>query len=221
MTSIIKGKENRETGQLKQKINIFFINYFNYLAPVLGLTIFFIGVFLFIIPQYQKISKTGQAAEDRLSTEYGIKNDYLSKIRNLREIYNSLSENDKKKINQMVPNDGNLIGLIPQVESIIVRNGAILNSIDISSPDSQSSLNPDPESAGKRQTLAGIFSGKTPAGTRVVKIDAQIESADYQVLKNILKTFEKNVRLFDIGKVTYQAKENKVNLIIYAYYLAE
>ncbi len=214
------GKEKKDNTLLKQQINNFLINYFNFIILAIALIIFIAGLFLFIYPQYQKI-KTSEAMEkDKLQTEYQTKSAYLNKISNLKKSYQQISEANRKKIEKMVPTDNKITDLIPEIESIVLRNGAVLNSIKIESDDAgQTGVKAKVESSGKPESLAGIFAGQLPPEARLVRLEINLSSVNYQVLKNIVKAFENNLRLLDIAKINYAVLENKVVLIIYSYYL--
>lgn len=211
--------ENKPDSLWKQQINNFFIDYFSYLALAVALIIFVAGLFLFIYPQYKTISKSERLVKSNLEAKYKDKSDYLFKITNLKKLYQSISDTDRKKIQGMVPADSNITGLIPEIESIVLKNSAILHSIKITEEDSQSQPKAKAESGERQVSPAGIFSGQLPAGVKLVKIEINLASVDYQVLKNIIKAFENNLRLLDIAEISYNVQDNKVVLIIYTYYL--
>ena len=71
---------------------------------------------------------------------------------------------------------------------------------------------------GKQELPAGIFE-QLPEGVGLTKLEINLSSVNYPVLKNLLKAFENNLWLLDIAKVDYEAKENKAVLTIYSYYL--
>lgn len=200
----------------KRQANIFLLNYFNYLIFAVSLIIFVLGSTFFIYPRAKRIIASDQAERRNLQNQYDGQNGYLTKIINLKQSYRQISEADKKKIESMVPADKRVIGLIPEIESIVLKNGAFLNSIKIDSPDLKS--RPGTSIEEKRGPAAGIF-GPLPEGIGLVKIEVDLGSVNYQVLKNIIKTLENNLRLLDVAKISYPAQESKVNLIIYAYYL--
>ncbi|MDD4272009.1 MAG: hypothetical protein PHF50_04370, partial [Patescibacteria group bacterium] len=58
-----------------------------------------------------------------------------------------------------------------------------------------------------------------PQGVGSIMIEVNLSSVNYSILKNIIKAFENNLRLFDIAKITFNANGNKALLNIYSYYL--
>src|SRR3989338_8497212 len=213
------GTEKTAQSLLKQRINNFLIIYFNYLTLALALAILAAGLFLFIYPQYQEIAKGNETAEKNLQAEHEIKRIYLNGIRDLKNLYQLISAADREKIAKMVPAGNQAVSLIPEIESIVLKNGAVLNSIKIAEdPKSQSKTKSKIALGEKLEMPAGIFE-QLPEGVGLTKIEINLSSVNYPVLKNLLKNFENNLWLLDIAQVDYDAKENKVILIIYSYYL--
>ncbi len=213
-------KENKPDSLLKQRTNIFLINYFDYLALALALAVFTVGLFWFIYPQYQSISKSNKMAMENLQTEYAAKSAYLNAINALKQSYRRISEADKNKIAEMVPVEKNIVAQIPKIESIVISNSAILNSIKIEPVDFPGQAGVKVDSGETSELPAGIFNGPLPAGVKLVKIEIDLGLVNYQVLKNIIKTFENNLRLYDIADINYLASDNEASLVIYSYYLS-
>lgn len=212
--------EKKPNNLLKQRINNFLISYFNYLALALAFIIFAAGLFLFLYPQYQRIVKNDATAKKSLQTEYDGQVSYLSAIRDLKTSYQSISEADRKKIEEMVPAGGQIVKIIPEIESIVLKNGASLLSIKIEEDFKVLAKAKTKVGSGdKQEPLAGIF-GQPPAGVSLAKIEVALSSVNYPVLKNLLKTFENNLRLLDVARVDYEVNENRAAFIIYAYYLS-
>lgn len=213
--------EKKSGDLLKQRVNNFLIGYFNYLALFLAFIILAAGLFLFIYPRYQEMAKGDETARKNLQTEHEAKYSYLSSIRGLKNLYQQVGAEERKKIVEMVPADNKVINLIPEIESIVLKNGAVLNSIKIeeglkSTVKSKTTV----ESGEKPEQPAGIFE-QLPAGVGLARIDVILSSVNYQVLKNLLKTFENNLRLMDIAKIDFNVQENKAVFAIFSYYLLD
>lgn len=216
----LSGEENKKQAAiLKVKINEFLIKYFNYLAFSLGLVILAAGLYITVYPKYRQVSEENREAKNNLQTEYETKFNYLESIRDLKKSYQSINDEEKAKIAKMVPDLRDSSSIITEIESIAVRNGAILTSIKIEpeSDGGRTSLKAEPEEA--KESLAGIFN-QPPQGVGLIKMEVNLSSVNYAVLKNIIKTFENNLRLFDIAEVNFNASENQAILNIYSYYLA-
>lgn len=204
---------------LKQKINNFLIVYFGYLSLALALIIFAVGLLLFIYPQYQQSIKSNETAKKRQQEEYKARADYLISIGALKNSYQFISTADRKKIETMVPVGNQAISLIPEIESIALKNGVVLNDIKIVEDlKGQPKRRVNLESGEKPSSAAGIFE-KLPAGIGLTEIEVNLSSIDYSVLKNLLKALENNLWLLDISNINYDVLGKKVSFTIYSYYL--
>lgn len=212
--------EDKPNDLLKQKINIFLIGYFGYLTLAAAVTVAAIGGWLFIFPRYQEIAKENKAARQNLQSEFERQAGLLNSMVNLKKAYRQISEEDRKKISGMAPAGDDPSGLIPVVESIALKNNVVLNSLKIEPMNSnkQAQSQFKEEAGEKKEPPAGIFENPPPGAGRV-RLEVNLSSLNYPVLKNVIKTFENNVRLFDVARVNYSVSEKKAALTVYAYYL--
>jgi len=211
-------KENQPDDLLKGKINGFLISYFSYLVWGLAIIIFVVGLLLFVYPNYRQLDQANRAAKENLLAENDKKADYLNSIINLKKSFKLVKAEEVKKIIAMLPSGSDASGIISEIELIALRNGAILKSVKVNAEADRSAARQKVETEEKAEPPAGIFE-KLPAGVNRLKIEVSFGSINYPVLKNIIKTFENNLRLFDISKIDYDATDNKATLIIYSYYL--
>lgn len=208
-------KNNQPQELLKIKINQFLINYFNYLIFILAIAILAAGLFIFIYPKYQKISLENEVVKNNFQVGYKAEIDYLDAVRNLKKSYQLISADDRKKIANLVPAEDDNGHVITEMESLIARNSAILSSIKIELKSA--AHNPNIAPAGNQATSLGVFE-QLPQGVSLNRIEINLSSVSYPVLKNIIKSLENNLKLFDITQVSFNSKEDKAALIIYSYY---
>lgn len=206
--------DKKSAAVLKIKTNKFLINYFNYLILALGAIITVAGLFILVYPKYQQISKTNKEIRKNFLAEYEARLEYFNSARNLKKLYQSINDGDKAKIDAMAPNQSDTGSIINEIEAIIASNSAILNSIKIESVSGDRQV----ETKENKEPAAGIFN-QPPSGAGLIKIEVKLSSVNYQVLKNIIKTFENNLRLFDLAKINFDVSENQALLNIYSYYL--
>ncbi|MFA5359874.1 MAG: hypothetical protein WC349_02870 [Patescibacteria group bacterium] len=210
--------ENKDKMKLvKARTNLFLMDYFNFIIFALAVVIMSIGLFIFVYPKYQQIHKENEEIQNNLQVEYEAKFNYLSSIRDLKEIYQLISDKDKSKINSMLPTNRDTSVIIAEIESIATKNGVILNSIQTSTQETSSKTNTRSETKSDKASLAGIFN-QSPQGVGSIKIEVKLSSVNYQVLKNIIKTFENNLRIFDIATVNFNVNKKEAIFTIYSYY---
>lgn len=206
--------DKKSAAVLKIKTNKFLINHFNYLILALSAIIAVAGLFILVYPKYQQISKTNKEIRKNFLTEYEAKLEYLNSARNLKKLYQSVSDDDKAKIDAMAPKQSDTSSIINEIEAIIASNSAILNSIRIEPVSGDRKV----ETKENKEPAPGIFN-QPPSGAGLIKIEVKLSSVNYQVLKNIIKTFENNLRLFDLAEINFKVSENQALLNIYSYYL--
>ncbi|MFA6307180.1 MAG: hypothetical protein WCV70_04400 [Patescibacteria group bacterium] len=211
-------ENKKQTEALKIKISGFLINYFNYFIFSLGVIILVVGLFLFVYPKYRQILKENQESKNNLQIEYEAEFNYLSSIRDLKKSYQSISDGEKAKIAVMVPAMDDASVIITEIESIAVRNSAILTSIKIEPRGSGDKAAPETQPKENKDMPAGIFN-QLPSGVGLIKIEVNLSSVNYSILKNIVKAFENNLRLFDIARISFDSDKDQALLNIYSYYL--
>lgn len=216
-------QKNQANDLLKQKINIFLIDYFGYLTLAAAALVIAVSGWLLIYPLYQKIAKDNEEARQNLQIEYEQKASLLKTVLNLKKSYQLVSESDRKKIIAMVPAGNDANGLIPEIESIALKNNVVLDSLKIEpmaavANNSRPGHEAEAGTGEKKELPAGIF-WQLPQGVGWIKLEVNLSSLNYPVLKNVIKTFENSVRLLDVAKVSYGVSDKKAVLIVYAYYL--
>ncbi|MBI4779516.1 hypothetical protein HY797_03650 [Candidatus Falkowbacteria bacterium] len=211
-------KNRKQAEILKVKINKFLINYFNYLIFSLAVVILAVGLFMSAYPKYKQIFKENEEAKNNLQIKYEAKFYYLNSIRNLKKSYQLISEGERAKVAGMVPITSDTGAIISEIESIAVKNSAILTSIRIESQeDGSGRTNLKVGAEEDKAAVAGAFN-QLPQGVGLIKIEVNLSSVNYLVLKNIIKSFENNLRLFDIAKIIFNAGGEEALLTIYSYY---
>lgn len=211
------GKKEKDMSEmLKANLNGFLINRFNYLVWGLAVIIFGTGLWLFAYPNYKKVDQENRAARENMQTEYDKKGQYLSVLLNLKNSYQLIETQDISKIKAMIPSNQDAGGIISEIELIALKNGVILKSVRISQEAARSSAQASDEAAAGSKPSE---SAALPAGVSRLKIEVSLSSLNYPILKNIIKTFENSLRLFDVSKVDYDASGGKAALTVYSYYL--
>ncbi len=199
-----KSKQDKvgQADQLKQKINNFLIKHFRWIIFAIIIIIFVGGYFIFILPKYNQIVRDVQLQADELEKKYSFRQQYLTQLIHLKVAYKQISQENKDKIEAMLPSSPKVEDLISEIETISLKNGLTLTNLSV-----------EPAEA------IGEKTGEILNGVANVKITMEIVGTDYYALKNILKTIENNLRLMDIISVNYLVGDKKTSLVLQAYYL--
>lgn len=214
----IKITENNNE-QLKQKVNGFLIKYFNLLAIVLAVIILIAGFFLLIKPKYNKISREIKLSNENSENKYNAAFNYLAQLNKLKAEYEKVSPEDIKKIEAMLPSEEFYEELFVQLESVVLKNGLLLTSIQIS---------PEGIPSGKESAAAKARNNPSeknkaaedilPEEITKIKIAMNVAGVDYFGLKNLLYALENNLQLIDITNLNFSPDQKGVTIEMFAYY---
>lgn len=215
----IKITENNDE-QLKQKANAFLIRYFNLLAITLAAIILIVGFFLLIKPKYNKISREIKLSNENSENKYNAAFAYLSQLNKLKAEYEKISPEGIKKIEIMLPSEKFYEELFVQLESIVLKNGLLLTSIEIS---------PEGLISGKESAGAAKTQNNKTAENKAVKdnlleevtkvnIAMSVAGVDYLGLKKLLYVLENNLQLIDITNLSFSPDQKGVTLEMTTYY---
>ena len=222
MPEIIKAQKDKiqQDNQQKQKINIFLIKYFKWLTFGLAAIILAAGYFLLIQPKYKQVVKGVKLISDDKQSEYLTQQKYLNRLNELKAVYQSIKIQDRNKISAILPNQSEIDKLFTEIEAIALSNGLILTSLQFESAESAAKIN--------NKYVAGLAKANQDSKDKIddlpediaeVKIIMNLVGTDYDGLKNVLKTIERNLRLMDIIKLSFSPKDNQTSLELLAYYI--
>jgi len=214
----IKEKKETKSKKLMQQVSKILARYFNWLIIVLLIIIFIFSYFYLIKPKYQRLAEIVKNSNKERMLEYVERQEYLNKLSKLLEIYQGIDSDDIKKIDMMLTGEDVHEQLFTQLESLILKNGLLLKSLEI-----------DPKDQGIEGNIAGRSGAggvsdqekkiSLPAEIGKIKISLSIASTDYSNFKNILYVLEDNLRIMDIFKLNFNPDGNSIDLELYTYYL--
>lgn len=214
----IKITENNNE-QLKQKANGFLIKYFNLLAIALAAIILIVGFFLLIKPKYNKIFQEIRLSNESSESKYNAAFAHLAQLNKLKAEYEKISPEGIKKIEIMLPSEKFYEEQFVQLESIVLKNGLLLTSLQISPEEFPSgkesaaakARNNSPE---KNKAAEDIL----PEEITKIKIAMSVAGVDYLGLKNLLYALENNLQLIDITNLSFSPDQKGVTIEMFAYY---
>ncbi len=214
----IKITENNNE-QLKQKANGFLIKYFNLLAIALAAIILIVGFFLLIKPKYNKIFQEIRLSNESSESKYNAAFAHLAQLNKLKAEYEKISPEGIKKIEIMLPSEKFYEEQFVQLESIVLKNGLLLTSLQISPEELPSgkesaaakAKNSQPEK--NKAAEAGL-----PEEVTKIKIAMNVAGVDYLGLKNLLYVLENNLQLIDITNLSFSPDQKSATLEMHAYY---
>lgn len=163
---------------------------------IINLTLVFASIysaFFLIKPQFGEISFLKTEIE---SYKENLKN--IERVRELRdkylESYNKISEEDKERIKQMMPNSINEGEMVLMIDGIAKANNLSLDSITFSKKEKQTSPVLDLE---KQQNYYPYSFSISLTGS-------------YSGFKNFLKDFERSLLIIDTNSITFISSKDSL-----------
>jgi hypothetical protein len=219
---ILKGKTGGSPAKTGKKIDLklqdFLISNFKMVIILVVIVILGGGYFFLLKPAYDSIMEEALISEDKESEYDGLERK-LEQINKMKRDYESISQTDLDKINSILPDSQMKDELLAQLESMVLRNGLLLTSLQIEEvkekkavarPDAEMPASPEERVVKKDDGLSNDV-GK-------IKITMDIVGTDYAGLKRILGVIENNTRLLDVDKLNFSPENNKTTLEMSAFY---
>ena len=141
------------------------------------------AVYYYILPSYDgvKILKKENTALEAVAEEMG---GLVEKKNELEDLYNSISESDRRKISELAPSNPRLAEFLVKLDLLTSRNGVRFSSVSFGDPAG---------AAGDPYLTSTLSLGLT--GT-------------YETLKTFLKDTEKYVRIIDVDSFGFSSPAN-------------
>jgi len=205
MATTIKNNKNQNS------TNLFLNDYFNIITVLVVIFVLAISYFVIIRPKYNETMDSIKATLEQQQKLYNRQQIKLNNLQAVAELYKKIPAADLKKFNSVLPNNYIKERLFGEFEEIITQNGFILTSVKIME---DKDVNNQSASTAESEVAASATSGNV--GT--INLELSITAIDYAGLKNLLRTLENNLRLFDITKVSFSPDGNSATLILSTYY---
>ncbi len=221
----VKQKKTKQGNRLVKRINDFLLNYFNWVVLIIVLTILVVGLSIIIEPKYELVIRDVEIVKRDKEGEYLIQQLYLGKLNELKDAYQNINPEDKRKIDIVLPEKVEIEEFFSKMEALILKNGLILTSLQIDSGElelkdnkvaSKSKSNKDNKKSSEDNKAETIDLSQEIGK---IKIILSIIGTDYDGLKSLLQTIESNLRLMDIENISWSPDSNSTNLQLVTYYM--
>lgn len=164
---------------------------------ILSISIFFV----FIDPFYIQV-KTLRSDVDTYNKALNNSTELQKTRDSLMEVYNSIKQEDKDRLNHLLPNNVDNIELILEIEKIANSHGLPIGDIRF---DAKSSDNQNAQSGTVINPSAGSSSYS------IFPLDFTIEGK-YDTFILFLKDLEKNLRLVDVKSISFTSSNKPSGL---------
>lgn len=190
-----------------------FARSFNWFVGIVCLLVLAAGYWFLIRPKYEVV--VGNEAVMAEEQQYEAKISYLKELNETKNLYRSISETDKEKIDLVLSarqdSDALTIALLREIGYVARLNGAVAENMKPKVLD---------DSTGKFIAVAGPEKSVSPDKVEIINVSFTLNKVDYPALKRILARLEQSLRLLDVTKVDYNPAEKQAQIELYAYHLA-
>ena len=124
------------------------------------------------------------------------------KLGELETKYQSIQD-EQDRIMQALPPSEDIPGLLVQMEALASQNGLIIDSLSFVYPQSDTGARIN---VSETEGSVAATGSSLPAGVKVLSVNLNL-NGNYSSLKNFLKAAENNLRLTDVGKISYSQND--------------
>ncbi len=186
-----------ENKEMQNKLNLVLHRYFGVFIFILVIVLLYFGYARIIAPQNESLTIDSGAAIADKQTDKRMLEGVLNKLTAYHLAYEAISPADKEKLNKILPEMEGAENLFTNWEAFIIRQGLILDGIEIKD---KSAANANPR---QRQT-AGEGGAVAPSGVESIGLSMNISGINsYEGLKKFLIAAEKHMRLLDLANNSY------------------
>lgn len=202
-----------KNGNKKQQIAMnFLFRYLSVLIFVFAFLSFIFGIFYIILPKYNSIKDditSTNTAKEREKEDMEL---YLLKLNSYLNNFNKISDQEKERIDILLPDSGQVEYLLVNMESLVRKRGLMLLSLSVVE---QKKTDENKVRRAKESESENIG---LPTGVSAVTIEMEIMGADYNSLKELLKEIENNLRILDIEQINFSPEGGSLSLEMTSYY---
>jgi len=214
---VAANKKEQSDEKTKHRINFVFFRYFKWFVLLMILIILVFDYIFFIGPKYKEMENKKKEISNNEELEYFSQKRKVKQLNDLINVYRKISETDMKKIDLLLPSEEKIHEeLFSQIESIILRNGLLLKSLEI---DVEESNVKSAKNLNNTKANEQIGEDILPKEIGRIRVSLNILGVDYFKLKDLVRVFENNLRLIDIDDINFQPDNNSVIINFYTYYL--
>ncbi|TSC95594.1 MAG: Uncharacterized protein Athens101410_468 [Parcubacteria group bacterium Athens1014_10] len=180
--------------EIKNKFKNFLVANFGLFSFIIPLVLLSFSYFYLLAPKYAYLKEIGGLTLQSLKEAVLTKGEYLSNLKELKEVYNRLSDDEKERLKQILPKNKDITNLFIHFENLVEKNGLELGGINFT----------DLKSEGK---------------IKILNIKLSLKGGNYQIFKKFLQNLEKDVKILDVNSVNFSV--DGYDLSINTYYLED
>lgn len=213
----INVKINHAGNPLFQKIRVILFNvfagFFNWFIILICLILLIVGYLWLLKPKYTFIASNQELTIRE--KEYEEKVTYLKQLNDIKNLYKSISQADKDKIDLILSSGQDLdklkIILLREVDKVGKERGATVDNIVITPLDNSRDKFITISSSSKKKAL--------PDKLSLVQVSFTAKNINYDQLKKLLVRLESSLRIMDVTDLTFDPSARETGIKLFTYYL--
>ena len=208
-----------DSAQQKSKINNILNSYFKYFIFIVVAAILF-GSYVYILkPKYEEVVKVVYGDIDNQEKVYLQQLKKLNSFKKIVSIYNSIPNDEKERLNNLLPPDYIKEQLFIELGYILPQNGYNLSYLNF-----EKDIETEKEDENRRQVNSEkksefYFLNDLPEDIGYIKAGLEVSMIDYNSLRNLISLLEYNLKLIDIYSIDFNPNSETLNLKFVTYYL--
>lgn len=204
-------------------IKVFFFKYYK-LVTIFIILLLIVGSYYFILqPKYREVSIGGRYNLSSLQQDLENRNEYLKQLQELNDSYNSISASQINRLEQALPKENDVPGLLVQLEALAVSEGVFLRGVNFSDVPQETLGTRGTSRAARSRAAANDQNQSDPLSlVQKVTVNLDLVSAgigNYEQMKSFLTAIENNLRIFDVDSVSFDPNQANFSVNLVTYYL--
>lgn len=197
-----------------KKINNFLLSYFKIFIFVVVLILLSLGYLFLVKPKYEQVNAQIKNFKDSRETLYQKNLRTLNELNDYIESYESIPEENVKKVHAMLPDRYNKEELFSELNHLVSGNNLTLKSVKVKGDGGDLKFG---ETKGGEKKGENKYIDK-PEDVETYTVTMSILGTNYGSLKNLLFTLERNMKLLDITELNFSPSGKTVNITLQTYY---
>ncbi len=205
-------KSNKSS--IKTVFSIIMARYFIFIILFLMVIIFVFAYKIIVMPVGASIDNEIKKVNEDKKTQKTYLLKTLENINKYKKDYENLNSDDREKINLMIPDVNDAEKLFTDMELLILKNGFILNSLEITSVDKSSS-------AKSKKDIKESENISNSKDLGVIELKLDVSNSSYKNFKKLLSVFENNLRILDVHNISFAPDGSSLSFEITTYYFKQ
>jgi hypothetical protein len=220
--SLKTSEAERKRARKMVKINVFFSKYFKFIILIVVLIIFFASYVYILKPMYDKTLEAVKGNAVNRERVYLQQLNKLNSFRQLVSVYNKIPDDEKDKLNNLLPPDYVKEQLFIELGYIIPQNGHKLSYLNFKKDTEIETEKEDQRRARTEEEIsASSFLDDLAPDIGYIDAELKLSSASYNGIRNLLKLLENNLRLVDVYELSFDPEGETFEASFVTYYLKD